>query len=193
MNASRTLPARTSSRPRYALPGAILLLLAGLALALPAQARPGGFGRGGPGGPARLIERHAEELGIDEATLAEIDAIVEASRAEADAIYEEHRAAREAMHALLEQDEPDVDAVMRHADTMGVIDVRKHKHRLKTLLAIRAKLTPEQRSRLSALMDDMHERHEKRREHRGKGGKGWHRGGDCPCAGASPDDESEEM
>lgn len=132
------------------------LLLAGLALAAPAQARPF-HGPGGPGGPGDWIQRHAEELGIDEATLAQIEAIVDASRSEGEAIFAEHRAAREAMHALLEQDEPDFDAVMQQADVIGAIDVRKHKHRLATMLKVRALLTPEQRGELRALKDEMRE------------------------------------
>jgi Spy/CpxP family protein refolding chaperone len=148
-------PTKRSTRRAAAAAGAALCL--GLALALPIRAERGdGHRWGGPGG---WIERHAEELGLDEATRAEIEAIVEKSRAEREAIREEHRRARDAMHELLEQDDPDVAAVMKQADVMGAIEIRKHKQRLATMLEIRAKLTPEQRSKLRALKDDMRERH----------------------------------
>ncbi len=164
---------------------AIALLVAGVALALPGQAKSG-RGHHGWGGPDGWIERHAEELGIDDATLVEINQIIAASREEAEAIYEEHRQARDVMHEMLEQDEPDTGAVMKQADVIGEIDIRKHKHRLATMLKIRAKLTPEQRSELRAMKDEMHERHGK--HHRcgegcpGEGCRGEDRRGDGPPA-----------
>lgn len=162
---------RPAQRARRVASAAVLV--AGLALALPGQAEPG-EGHHGWGGPGGWIERHAEELGLDEATLTEIKQILDTSRGQAEAIYEEHRAAREAMHQLLDQDEPDRDAVMKQAEVMGEIDVRKHKHRLATMLEIRSKLTPEQRAKLDELKDEMHEHHGKfgmhGRHHHGEGG-----------------------
>jgi len=146
---------------------AIALLVAGVALALPVQAKSD-RGHHGRGGPDRWIERHAEKLGIDDATLEQINQIVAASRGEAEAISKEHRQARDVMHEMLEREDPDTGAVMKQADVIGEIDVRKHKHRLATMLKIRAKLTPEQRSELSAMKDKMHGRHG--RHHRGSGG-----------------------
>lgn len=160
--------------------GAILALAAGMAIALPAVAKGGHPGKRDPAG---WIAKHAEELGIDDATLAQIDAIVEASRAEGEAIYAEHRAAREAMHELLDQDAPELDAVMRQAEVIGAIDVRKHQHRLATMLEIRSRLTPEQRTQLRALKDEMRERHgdrHHRHPHEGDPGCGRHRGDGPP-------------
>ena len=144
------------------------LLVVGLALAVPAVAREG-KGHHSWGGSGGWIERHAEELGIDEATLAGINQIVDSSREQGKAIYEEHRAARDAMRQLLDQDDPNFDAVMKQAEVIGEIDVRKHKHRIATMLEIRAKLTPEQRSRLRELKGEMRERHGKHRGHRDRG------------------------
>jgi Spy/CpxP family protein refolding chaperone len=153
------------------------LLLAGLALAFPAHARRD---RGDWGGSGGWIERHAEELGLDEAKLAEIRAILDASRAQADGIHDEHRAARKAMHDLLDQDEPDRAAVMKQAEVLGEIEVRKHKHRLETMLKIREMLTPEQRAQLRTLKDEMRER----RGERGKCGGHRHHGDECSqCEG----------
>lgn len=152
------------------------LLVTGLALAVAGQARPGHHGHDRWGGPGGWIARHAEELGIDDATLAEINQIVESSREEAEAIYEEHRAARDATRDLLEQAEPDVDAVMKQVEVIGDIDVRKHKHRIETMLKIREKLTPEQRTRLRALKDEMHEKFGDRFERHHRGHEGCDRG-----------------
>jgi Spy/CpxP family protein refolding chaperone len=150
------------------------LTVAALALALPAFA--GEHGRHSGRDPGGWIERHADELGLDDATLAEVEAIVEQSREEGRTIREEHRAARDAMHEMLEQDEPDVAAVMRQTEVIGEIDVRKHKHRLATMLAIRAKLTPEQRAKLSELREEMRDRRGK--HHRKHGTR--HRDGNEP-------------
>lgn len=171
---SSTIRAALRSTYRAA---AMALLATGVALAAPAQAGPG-RGHHGWGGPEGWIEHHAEMLGIDDATLAEINQIVAASRAEADAIYEEHREARRVMHEMLDQDEPDTAAVMKQAEVIGEVDVRAHKHRLATMLKIRAKLTPEQRGELRAMKDEMRERH------------GWHhRGGECDPGNEPPPED----
>lgn len=157
-----------------------MMVAAFLAMALPGYA--GERGRHSGGDPGGWIARHAEELDLDDATLAEVEAIVEQSREEGRAIREEHRAARDAMHEMLEQGEPDVAAVMRQTEVIGEIDVRKHKHRLATMLAIRAKLTPEQREKLSELREEMRERrgkHHRKRDHHHREG---HRGGEGPPA-----------
>jgi len=175
---------RTSRRWTRRVP-TLALLVAGVALTLPVQATAG-RGHHRWGGPDGWIEEHAEELGIDDATLEQINQIVAASREEADAIYAEHRKARKLMHELLDQDQPDTAAVMKQAEVLGEIDVRKHKHRLATMLKIRAKLTPEQRSELRAMKDEMHERHG--RHHRGGDDDGG--GGEgCRHHGGPPDEE----
>lgn len=162
----------------------LALLVALLALGLPAQAGKH-KGHHGHGEPGRWIEKHADELGLDDATRTEIEGIVAASRDSAEAIYEEHRAARDAMHALLEQDEPDRAAVMAQAERIGEIEVRKHQQRLATMLDIRAKLSPDQRAKLSELKSEMRERRHDRdcgkRHGRRHGGERGHGGeGDEP-------------
>lgn len=144
------------------------LLLAGIAVALPGQAKPGHHGKHGFRDAGSFMLRHAEEIGVDEATRAEIQAIVDAAREEGKALHEEQRRAHEAMRELLDQAEPDADAVMRQAETIGAIDVRQQKHQLETLLAVRAKLTPEQRAALEARKEEMREQHGKHGRH-GKG------------------------
>ena len=107
-----------------------------------------------------MLEHHAERLGLDEATRAGIRTLAEASRPETEALEEQVHALREEMRGLLDQEQPDVDAVMRQADRIGAAEIELDKHRLRTLLAIRALLTPEQRRELVRI-------HEERMRERG--------------------------
>ena len=62
------------------------------------------------------------------------------------------RAAFEDMHTLLDQETPDQAAVLAQADKIGQLSTEAHKEMLKTLLAVRAELTPDQRAKLKAEM-----------------------------------------
>ncbi|MEO1269094.1 MAG: Spy/CpxP family protein refolding chaperone [Myxococcota bacterium] len=104
--------------------------------------------RGGP-----LLDLHADELGIDDATMVHIKAITEASRERLDTLHESLKSAREHMHALLESDFPDEDEVMMQADVISAISNELHKERLKTMLQVRAYLNPEQRAQLKELRE----------------------------------------
>jgi Spy/CpxP family protein refolding chaperone len=142
---------------RIAIFAAAALLLTGLALASVGSAGPfgrrGGPGeRGGPGGPGfGFIEQHAEELGVDEAALEKIRAIVEEARSEGQEIHVALRDAHEAMRELLSQDSPDRDAVMSQAEAIGALEIEARKHRLAAFLDVRDLLTPEQRAQLMEL------------------------------------------
>lgn len=146
--------------------GAPLFLVAGLLLAgvVSAEPRhgPGGSHFGAHLGPGGDLERHVERLEVDEETRAAIRAIVEESRAEAAELRDEQRAERRALHELLEQDTPDEAAVMERAGSLGEIGSELRKHRLRTLLRIRALLTPEQRAELMAIHRERRARHEER-------------------------------
>lgn len=102
----------------------------------------------GPPGFDRMLERDADRLGLDAETRAHVREIADAARAAAEPLEEQRRALRERMRALLDQDAPDVDAVMRLADQMGAVDTELRKRHLRTLLDIRALLTPAQREEL---------------------------------------------
>ena len=155
---------------RFLLAGFAATILVGLTLAGTSAARPPSGGPGGPGGPpgghgpGRLIDEHADELGLDEETREAIQRIVDDSRQDAEGFREELHALHDAMRTLLSQDEPDEAAVMQQAETIGKVETEMHKHRLSTLLAIRALLTPEQRAELTRIREEM------RGEGRGRGG-----------------------
>ena len=60
----------------------------------------------------------------------------------------------EGMKALLSQSSPDEAAVMQRVEEIGAVEVEMHKHRLDTMLAIRALLTPEQREEMTRLREE---------------------------------------
>jgi Spy/CpxP family protein refolding chaperone len=110
----------------------------------------------------RILERHADRLGLDEKTRERIDAITTAAREEGRRIHDRLRESRQEMHRLLAADDPDESAVMRQAEKIGGLETEAQKHRLRTMLQVRALLTPEQRRTLVQI-------HAERRARRGFG------------------------
>jgi Spy/CpxP family protein refolding chaperone len=132
-----------------------------LALAGASDARPPMAPRGGPPddrGGARMIDEHAEELGLDDEQRQAIRAIVDESRAEAEELHQQLRDAHKALRDLLEQESPNEAAVMKQAEKIGSLETAMHKHRLGALLRVRAVLTPEQREQLTRLRDEVRDR-----------------------------------
>jgi Spy/CpxP family protein refolding chaperone len=121
---------------------------------------PGGR-RHGPPPIDRVLDRHAEELGLDDAVREQVGAIAARSRETEEPLRAALRAARDELHALLRQDAPDADAVMRQADAVGAAETALHKQRLRTLLEVRALLTPEQRAKLGEIFEKKRERMKK--------------------------------
>jgi Spy/CpxP family protein refolding chaperone len=101
----------------------------------------------------RFIAAHAEQLALDQETLATIRTLVDASRAQGEALRTELRQARAQMRALLSQEMPDTAAVMQQADTIGSLELANRKQRLQVMLRIRALLTPAQRQELIRLQE----------------------------------------
>ncbi len=143
-------------------------LAAALALAGAAAAGPGGP-HGPPGG---LVERHAERLGLDDATRQALSEIVRASGERSDALREEIDAAHEHIRALLSEAEPDPAAVMQAAEELGALRTEAYKNRLRAVMDIHALLTPAQRQALVRLREE-------EGPHRGRHGR---RGGKGACA-----------
>lgn len=129
-----------------------------------------GFWRRGPPPIDRVLERHAAELGLSDAVLAQVREIADAAREKEQPLVDALAKQRDLMHSLLTQDAPDVDSVMRQADEVGAAETAVHKERLRTLLAVRNLLTPDQRAKLVQIFEE-------RRAQMGRGwGHGW-RGG----------------
>ncbi|MGH7803414.1 MAG: Spy/CpxP family protein refolding chaperone [Candidatus Binatia bacterium] len=135
----------------------------------------GGHRRGGHGwmpGPhgedAMRIREHLGELGLSAEQQKKVDAIYDAakkdrgSRGQLGGEYKK-------LHELLDAEKPDPKAVNAQVDKIGAMKTEHHKAMLKTLLAVRAELTPEQRAKLKEMKAS--KRDNWRRERRGKGGE----------------------
>lgn len=118
--------------------------------------------RGGHGehDPSKMILRHAEEIGLDQRTREEIEAIVAETQPRGDQLSAELRAAHGAMRELLSADRPDRSAVMRQAERMGELETERRKLRLDAMLRIQERLSPDQRAALRGL------REQRKAEHR---------------------------
>jgi Spy/CpxP family protein refolding chaperone len=136
--------------------GLILAGVAALGVVAPCAAAEGA--RGGPGRrhPSldRMLERDADRIGLDAATLARVRAIADAARRESEPLEERREALHREMRALLDQDAPELDAVMRQAERIGTVDTELRKLHLKSLLDIRGLLTPAQREELVRIHDE---------------------------------------
>jgi Spy/CpxP family protein refolding chaperone len=139
---------------RFKLAGFLGALALALTLSGVSFARPP-FESGGPHhDPGAFIEENAEALGLDDETRGAIQGIVDESKATGDQLHAKLRDLHKGMKALLEQDSPDESAVMQQIDTIGAAEVAMQKHRLGTMLKIRALLTPEQREAMTQLRED---------------------------------------
>jgi len=148
---------------RAALLAASLLALHGFAFAALAQppgpepppdGGPPGMGRRGPPPIGDVMERHADELGLDAATRASIQAIAARSREVEQPLDEQLRALHDEMRSLLQADSPKLDDVMQWADRIGAVETELKKQRLRTLLEVRALLSPEQRQKLVKIFEE---------------------------------------
>jgi Spy/CpxP family protein refolding chaperone len=101
--------------------------------------------------PQEILERNLEKLGLEADQKERVTAILNAAKERRRAGRSELRAAFEQMSALLEADPPDEAAIMRQADKIGDLKSEEHKSMLRTLLAVRAELTPEQREKLKTM------------------------------------------
>lgn len=113
-----------------------------------------------PPPPEAVIERYAEELGIDEATLERIRALSEQHRAEQQVILTELQQQKLALRTALSAEQPDEAAVIALARKIGTLESDLSVARLTSLMRIRAELTPEQNA---ALRDKMERRFTERR------------------------------
>jgi len=131
-----------------AVPVAIAVFAIGVSGALADPHDGPGPGRPEPGS---LIERNAERLGLDAKTSKDIRGIVGDARKRGDKIDEKMRKERQKLGEMLRADEPDEAAIMKQVDRIGELEVDERKNRLRAMLEIRGKLTPEQREKLIEL------------------------------------------
>ncbi len=127
-----------------------------IAGALVAAALLAASANAGPRGP-RHFEHIASLLDLDAETEAAVSAIVEETRDDGHALHDAIRNNRHALHDLLSQDTPDEAAVMAQIEALGEAETDAHKHRARTMLRIRALLTPEQRAQMMAMRGEHRE------------------------------------
>ena len=139
---------------RLDLIGFFTALLAGVAIASVGFAQPPFGGPRPGGGPDRFTTEHAAQLGLDDPTREAIDQIVDESRKRARELRGELRGLHQDLHELLSQETPDEAAVMQQAEAIGQAETELHKHRLETLIRIRALLTDEQRAELIGIREE---------------------------------------
>ena len=119
------------------------------AVAIPAAvfAQPPAAGRFPPGRPeARLIEQHAEKLGLDAETVAAVRKLADASREQDEKRLEATRKASARMRELLDQELPDEAALLEQAEIVSKAGSEAQTRRLQTTVRVRAMLTAEQRA-----------------------------------------------
>jgi Spy/CpxP family protein refolding chaperone len=136
------------------LAGSVAALLVGVAVAGVSVAQPPFGGPHRDRGPGRFIEENATQLGLDDETREAIETIVDESRDKAQEIRAEIHGLHREIHALLSQETPREAAVMQQAEAIGKAETKLHKHRLGTLIKIRALLTPEQREELMQIREE---------------------------------------
>ncbi len=127
---------------------------AALALALTpthADARPQGRPQGPPPPLAQVIERHADELGLDAATLDEVTALQERQREQTGEVRESIREARESLRSLMDSDEPDEAAVVSQVEALGALQTQARIARVRSDLTVRNLLTSQQLATLRSL------------------------------------------
>jgi len=139
---------------RFELVGFLGALATALTLSGVSFARPPFEDGKPPRDPGAFMEEHAKELNLDSETLAAIREIVDESRGKGDQLHAKLREMHEQMRKLLEQNEPDEAEVMRQVDAIGDAETEMHRHRLATMLQIRALLTSEQREAMTRLRDE---------------------------------------
>ena len=130
----------------------VVVALSSLFLAAPlalAGGPHGGFHHGRA--PEAKMERHLEKLGLEPEQMERVRGILASSKEARQANREKIREAYREMRALLDQESPDEAAIMEQAGKMGELKTEEHKAMLRTLLAVRAELTPEQREKLKEL------------------------------------------
>jgi Spy/CpxP family protein refolding chaperone len=130
------------------------VLVAALTLSGVGFARPPFEHAGSDRDPGAFIEENAESLGLNDETLSAIRSIVAESKDTGDQLHSKLRELHKGMKALLSQGTPDESAVMKQVDAIGAAEVEMQRHRLGTMLEIRALLTPEQREEMTRLRED---------------------------------------
>ncbi|MCH2172683.1 periplasmic heavy metal sensor [Myxococcota bacterium] len=121
-----------------------------LGFATAAVARPDGPPSHRPPGPDLLVF----ELDLDAETEAAIERLFEENREEQSARHQELRDARHNLGELLDGEEVDATEIFAQVDQIAALALEARKHGMRTMLDVRALLTPEQRLELKQLREE---------------------------------------
>ena len=103
---------------------------------------------GGPPDASAMLESRIGRLGLDDETRNAVYAIIDGSKSAERETNDRLRQEHETLRTLLEKENPDEGAVLGAAERIGSLTTELRKHQLRTLIAVRAQLTPEQRTQL---------------------------------------------
>jgi Spy/CpxP family protein refolding chaperone len=117
------------------------------------------FPRGHGGG--HRFERAIESLDLDADTQARVDAVFDAARPAQRDLGRTMREKADELKALMADPAATEDAVLAQVDAMGKLSTEMRKQQMRTVFAVRALLTADQRTQLKEKM-------EKRRHHGGR-------------------------
>jgi Spy/CpxP family protein refolding chaperone len=126
--------------PRSLASLACLVLALGLAVSVPSHARPE---RGAP-----KLEHALEALELDAETRSAVSAVIDAARPSARALRDELSEAYTEMRELMANPEPSEEALLAQVDVLSTLRAELRKHEIRTLFAVGALLTPEQREQV---------------------------------------------
>lgn len=115
-----------------------------------ASARPGAKCAGGGGARLEHLERDLARLGLPQERLGAVYQVIDEARSQRRAFDGELYAAHERMRALLDEDEPSLDAVTAQADSIGALQTEARKVELRALVQVRSLLGAEQWQQLEA-------------------------------------------
>jgi len=124
--------------------------------------------RGGRGGVphGRRLERALEHVELPEEVRDDIDDLLDGSHRSQRKLKRDARKANRRMRELLSADNPDEEAIVAEAETIGRIRTDMQKDRLLTLLRIRGRLSPEQRAALTDFMQSQRRKGRRSRKQR---------------------------
>jgi Spy/CpxP family protein refolding chaperone len=137
-----------------------LFSLCVMAFAVSAAAEPSPSNQLVPAPPEAWISEHAAQVGIDDATVARIREIAAEERTAQAPLLTRLQEQKRALRDELGAEAPDERAVERSAREVGETETELEVLRLKSMLAVRRLLTPEQNA---ALLSRMQRRFEGRR------------------------------
>lgn len=127
----------------------------------------GGHHGGRWGGPGAHFEKHLESLDLTAEQKTKVDQILATARERNEKDRVALKDGYRKLHEMLDAETPDEKAILDQVETLGELKTEGQKAMMRTMLSVRAELTPAQREKLKTQMKErMKERMERRQERR---------------------------